>query len=369
MFEFEVQKYLRNGHTLEDLKLEFFITYHINESLGIVSVNYDQIHSDLTLEICRESRGLILELNTWNIVARSFKKFGNLGESNTKDIEDKFNWNSIKFYDKIDGSMILMYFYQNDWHFATRSMPAAEGPLGDGNKTFYDLILKTIEKMNYTVKEFTSYFSPDYCYTFEITSPENRVVCAFGDYLLTLLACWQLDTLEEIPLDSIANIPCQKVQEYNIKTLNDCLKLIETFDPFNQQEGVVIVDNNFNRIKVKSLKYVLTHRAISCSSTPRQQLELILSGALDDTYALLPTVIQKEICALREGLNLLIKVTLADYEKVKDIEIQKDFALAIVKKTIWPAALFNVRKGLTIEACVQKTTVDSLLELIGKVQE
>ena len=80
--ELEVQKFLRSNHTLYDLtdELGILVTEHPNPNVPLVSLKYSQINSPKHNEIVKECRGLVLEKDTWNVVAKPFKRFFNLGE-------------------------------------------------------------------------------------------------------------------------------------------------------------------------------------------------------------------------------------------------------------------------------------------------
>lgn len=36
---------------------------------------------------------------------------------------DKFDWNSAVVYEKKDGSLAFMYYYQGNWHVASSTIP------------------------------------------------------------------------------------------------------------------------------------------------------------------------------------------------------------------------------------------------------
>lgn len=76
----KVQEFLRNGGTIKELEETKGIVSTYSETDPLVILNYSQIDSPKKDPICMECRGLTLELNTWNLVARSFLRFFNLNE-------------------------------------------------------------------------------------------------------------------------------------------------------------------------------------------------------------------------------------------------------------------------------------------------
>mgnify|MGYP000921629595 FL=1 len=74
----EVQKYLKSGKTLEDLKNELAIKTTHHDSLPLVILNYDQIESrPKDHPIVRECRGLTLRSDNFDLVGKSFNRFFN----------------------------------------------------------------------------------------------------------------------------------------------------------------------------------------------------------------------------------------------------------------------------------------------------
>lgn len=74
-----VQQFLQTK-SLEDLTAELGIRVTRHDQLPLIILNYDQIESPKANEIVVECRGLVLEEGTWEIVARSFRRFFNFGE-------------------------------------------------------------------------------------------------------------------------------------------------------------------------------------------------------------------------------------------------------------------------------------------------
>lgn len=77
----KIQDWLRNnGGNLELLEEQLGIKSNCHED-GRVILNYDQINSPKNNDLVRECRGLVLDKNNnWELVARSFSRFFNLGE-------------------------------------------------------------------------------------------------------------------------------------------------------------------------------------------------------------------------------------------------------------------------------------------------
>src|ERR1035437_206349 len=137
MSELEIQKYLRAGGSLETLELSFGIKNkrHLTHN-NLILFKYNQIESDFSLRIVCECRGLILDQNNdWAVVSRSFDKFFNFSEGNAAEID----WNNNpKIQEKVDGSLMTIYFYDGHWNVQTTGMPDASGDLHMSGKSFND---------------------------------------------------------------------------------------------------------------------------------------------------------------------------------------------------------------------------------------
>lgn len=74
----EVQKFLKE-HGIEELQKQFAII--VTDYPDRVVLNYNQIDSPRFIPLVDECRALILRKGTWEVMARSFDRFYNLGES------------------------------------------------------------------------------------------------------------------------------------------------------------------------------------------------------------------------------------------------------------------------------------------------
>lgn len=224
-----------------------------------VILKYDQLSSPviMALEEVQECRGLILELNTWEVIGMAFKKFFNHGETNAH----KINWNTSRILQKCDGSLINLHYDwgKDKWFAATTGTAEGEGNVnGVLDLTFNQLFWNTVSKYGLTEDKLTKGFS----YVFELMTPYNIVVKSHSESSLGLLTIRDLKTLDELSFNEVVelskhiNIPV--VTEYDLnKNIHSLIKTFENM-PFSE-EGYVIVDNEFNRVKLKNPEYVLVH--------------------------------------------------------------------------------------------------------------
>ena len=121
----ELQKYLQT-HSLEELTEQYGIK--VVQSVKYPELylfKYSQIDSPMGEKIVQESRGIILDSSTveWLPVSRPYDKFFNYSEGHAAEID----WSTARVYDKLDGSLVTLYWYGDKWNVATSGNPDAAG--------------------------------------------------------------------------------------------------------------------------------------------------------------------------------------------------------------------------------------------------
>ena len=367
-----VQTYLQT-HSLEDLKTTYGIKYRINTDLNVVCLNYDMLNSDMSQVIVQECRSLILDTHTFNVLSFPFKRFFNYGEGH---IPADFDWNNFGTAKKIDGSLISLYYTTDGRRqFSTRSVPDANCCYDEGTHTFKELIEGVIFEMtNGEPEKFYKSFHPGFSYAFELTTPENQVVIKYDTRKLTLLAIRDISNLLELDVEEWAywmnykypvDIPEKGLTFEQVKTK------VAAIDPL-KEEGFVLVDNNFNRIKIKSEAYLLlSHSRDGLGKSAKTRLEIILMDKLDDVKSLQPEWVQKKLEDMVEALVITSTTIDNKYTEIQYLPTQKDFAL-VAKEYPYFDALFSIRKGQVENSLdwLRKTGLrnpKSILELLKKV--
>jgi len=65
-------------------------------------------------------QGLILDKdNGYEPVAYPYKKFFNHNEPQGRAIAEVLDWDTVTVYEKLDGQLCTVYFYDNQWHVAS----------------------------------------------------------------------------------------------------------------------------------------------------------------------------------------------------------------------------------------------------------
>ena len=197
---------------------------------------YERVWNDVTL-MCR---GLILD-GAYNIVARPFEKFFNLGEQENQVLPNE----PFSIFEKLDGSLGILYFVDNEAFIATRgSFTSAQSTKANAIlRSKYAQILRGLDQTK--------------TYLFEIIYPENRIVVNYGEMEdVVLTAIIDTKTGENLPL---IDVGFPMVKEYHgIKDISTLKRLEEA-----NREGFVIQYKSGLRYKIKFEDYLRIHRIVT----------------------------------------------------------------------------------------------------------
>ncbi len=236
--------------------------------------NYS-IDCDFSDPIVQEARGIIINLDTLDVVCWPFRKFGNHNESYV----DNIDWASARVQEKVDGSIVKLYWFNDEWIWATNGVIDARNADVQGfNKTFYDII---VSAKNYKDIPFEA-LTHDYTYIFELVSPYNKIVVEYPEIKLYHTGTRNNITGNEYNL----NIGVQKPKEYSISTFEDAIKAAAALNNCASHvdaEGFVVVDKNWHRIKIKSPEYLAAHHDWNNGSYLLSK-DTAVSLALDNTW-------------------------------------------------------------------------------------
>jgi len=227
----------------------------------------------------RQSRGLILDEDKhWSVVARPFDKFFNHGEQLAADID----WTTVTIHEKLDGSLIIMYYYDGKWQIATSGSPDAMGEVGSYGITFNELFWDVWNDKKYSVP---STLHVGMTFMFELTTPYNKIVVRHPGCNIRLIGVRNNLSGMELPIRNFAS--WELAREFPIcGSFEALIKQFETMEP-TAQEGYVVIDQRFHRVKVKHPGYVLLHH-LKSSASPKNMLEVIRRGETTEVLANFP---------------------------------------------------------------------------------
>jgi hypothetical protein len=230
-----------------------------------------------------ECRGLMLSADlNWAVVARPFDRFFNLGETGASAID----WSTARIQEKLDGTLMVLYHYANQWHVNTKNTPGANVAVGDWSITFAELFWRCWT--NQYGLDALSVLNTDCTYCWELTSAFNRVVTIADQEKITLIGA-RMNSGAELDVRDFAN-QFDVVKHYDFNTEQAAVAAAEQLDPL-VTEGYVVVDQQFKRVKIKSPRYVALH-CFRFSCSVRNIIENIQKGEIDELLTYFPEMKQ-----------------------------------------------------------------------------
>ena len=226
----------------------------VKEDGNLLCFNYE-IGCDFSDEIVKEARGIILYKDTLDVACWPFKKFFNSHEPEA----DKIDWKTARVQEKVDGSIIKLFHNRDtgDWQWATNGMINAKDATIESmfSKNFLDVIQKADNLKDIPFNE----LDKDTTYIFELIGPENKIVIIYPKTHLYHIGTRNNKT----GIETNTDIGIDKPHEYPLHSFDETLSAVKALNQnsegYAEHEGFVVVDGNWNRIKVKSPEYVTFH--------------------------------------------------------------------------------------------------------------
>lgn len=337
----EIQKYLISGKTIEDLELELGIKATYHPSLPIVILNYDQINSPKTNVLVREARALVLHTHDHSLIARSFFRFFNWGE-----VEEpiEFDFKNCSVMNKEDGSIVLLYHFDNQWRVNTRGSFALD-LMQFQNFTWTEGICKALGVNQ--LSEIGDKLDKNLTYVCEFVSVWNKIVRTYNEPKMYLLTVFDKETeLDHSVVDTLCSNFFIRPDKHEFKSIEEIQLFLDNQSKNDPTfEGVVICDGNGIRYKIKSSSYLGLHKLRGENDNLfniKHLIPFILNGEDDEllTYYNEVRGFYFECKAKIYETYVQLIETWADSKHIVD---QKEFAL-LIKDKPFASILFEVRK-------------------------
>lgn len=255
----------------------------------LVMFKYDQLRSDLSIPLVQECRGLILDAHTFEVVSYPFNKFFNYGEPLAADVD----WASAYVTQKLDGSLVKVVNLDGNFLISTNgvidafkcSLPENYGRPFD---TFGELFIEGLKWYGIRMEDFDRLFKPGITYMFELTSPWNQVVVNWNETKAWFIGQRDNCTFKETFFgDSELSHDFDTPKVYPITNVEQCVAAAKELP--DSEEGYVVVDKDFNRIKIKSPRYVQLHyMAGNQIWSPTRVMDIIRDNEISEYVAYFP---------------------------------------------------------------------------------
>ena len=210
---------------------------------------------------------------------------------------------------------------------------------------------------------------------FELTSPYNKIIVPYRETKLTLLGCRDPKGVEHNPewAAETFGMSFATPKIYPLKNIDEVLDYCKSLDS-NDREGVVIQDENFNRVKVKSDHYrSLFFLKGEDNFSDERLFSVIKQGSIDDALAAWPELqtrtdeITAEWVGFRNAVGKLCGEMTAYYQSCQldagdPKEAKKRYALFVLEKykTLSSFLFEAVKENADLEPLYQKIEYKAL---------
>jgi hypothetical protein len=325
----------------------------------LVILDYDTINVKWTQAFGYVCRGLILDAgNDFAVVAFGLPKFFNYGETYAAQID----WSTAVAVEKLDGSMVQRYWnpYTERFEYSTRFQLHADlaknKVSGSSEKTWLQLIETCVNPL------LTEEQPKHETWVFEVMSPLNRIVVIHRGFRGCMIAVRDNITLQEKKpfLEPPFGVP-----------FSSAVSVIGVVSGFNglDSEGFVVVDANFNRVKIKAPAYVNLHRLKDNINSVGAIVNLARGNDYEEVTANFPELkapIEQAVAAI----NDIRETHEAAWQELKHIEDRKEFALAVMAKKLSVSAfLFQLRdlKFSSVKEAMAALPENKFQEMVKRV--
>lgn len=297
----ELQKFMQEHENWAELLAAEPYNLKISYDNDLVMFKYNQLTADFSIPLVCEARGIILERKLpYRVVCWPFEKFFNYGEPYAAQID----WSTTSVQEKIDGSLMKCYYWNGEWRLATNgNINAYLAPLGGDSEfqTYGELWDSIWPSWRETMNE---YGSKQVTYMFEMVSPYNKVVIPYQESEIYFLG-WRdnITGYELLPTDSNISHYCLMPNVYPLDSLEEVIAAANNL-PWDQ-EGYVVCDGSFNRVKIKSPAYLVAHYAATNGIITKKRLIKIILAHEEDEFLVYCSEYKEAIEEIKKDMRRL----------------------------------------------------------------
>lgn len=310
-----------------------------NGNLALYNYAPSCVYDRAWTPITRLARGLILDTKRECVLATPLPKFFNLNER-PDEVPDL----PFETFEKLDGSLIILFWDGSEWRCATRGSFDSQ-QAKDAQHWF---------RQNWgfgLVKGLT--------YLCEWIGPSNKIVVPYDEHELVLLAVYDENGYEHSSVlmqEAADALGWRAAKRHDFTSISDLVEHAGTLPATD--EGFVIRYTNGHRVKIKGDEYCRIHALIS-NCTPLAVWQAMMAGDdLDLIRRQLPEEFWGDFDTIHAKINdrltaLLMKVELAAENSAhltdKELGLILNSYPEAVRRFLFPARKGDVLSGRTRE--------------------
>lgn len=277
---------------------------------------------------------MVVDVEARKILCHPYNKFWNLGESLAASID----WSTARVQDKLDGSLMLLYWHEG-WQVASSGSPRAGGSYGKESGTFADKFWSVFRDNGMALPDQSD---RGVGFFFELVSPDNRIVVKYEGARLILHGARDLRTELEVERGWLEDIAEENgwpiVNEHPLRTAEEVDEAVRALDPV-KGEGFIVVDGAFNRVKIKSPRYVALHKLRDRTSVGAI-IDLWKQGEVEELLTYFPEY-ERDVLDVTSRLERACEDAYNAYSENRSAVSRKAYAAA-VKDRVWSGIAFKL---------------------------
>jgi hypothetical protein len=210
--------------------------------LDLYLVKYDKNSSDMTHPDVLKCRGLVAKISDNSLVC--------LPPTKSVTFNNDTNWEEVTVEDFIDGTMINLFFHNNQWIISTRSSVGANCKWSS-NKYFYELFSESHQNINFEILDKSVF------YTFVLLHPENIIVTNYIHPNLVLVSAGKVinNRYENLDINKLENYTGLKIMSHTFGSYNEAYDYVSKLNYQNQGLVLKYGKNKENRSKIRNSNY------------------------------------------------------------------------------------------------------------------
>jgi len=239
----------------------------IKENKELYLIKYDN-NSNLNFEFVKKLRGIILTKDTNKMIF-----YGLNGKIDYSIFKNQFKIKNIIIEESIDGTLVNLFFYNNEWNISTKSCIDGAKSKFYSKKSFKELFLEVNFNFNLLNK--------NYCYSFVLQHPENIIVTKYTKSDIVLVNIRDMNTFKKI-LEYPVHF--KRPKAYNFNSYEELETNLTKLD--FSKEGYVLynLDKTF-RTKIKGNSYLIAKNIKGNNkNTKFSILSIIQDDYLNNTF-------------------------------------------------------------------------------------
>ena len=259
----ELQNYILNkDNYLQDFKEKnLYVKKYSPLNLALVKCKYNCEYDYKTNPWMRYCRGVVINTETNRIVCLPPMKSDII-----TNINEISNDHGNTYEILIDGTMINMFFHNNEWMISTRSNIGGKNSW-DGKIKFHELFSEVSNDI-----DFKDQLQINHCYSFVLQHNKNRIITPITNNCITLVEEYNITTLKKVENTELRNTISLSTMDYDYlqNYKNEISFMIKGFTVKTNNIRYKWINPNYEY--VKSLKMNHNHKFMNYISLRQNNL-------------------------------------------------------------------------------------------------